>query len=137
MVIESSIGDEPGEGERLTVLIVDDDARVRHGLRALIECDPEVAISGVTCNCSEALHYGLALKPSVVLFDLNSPQADADLDILRQLATERPVVVLSLRHNLQQAALDAGAAAFLETGATPDQLLNAIHAAVGSHRAHA
>lgn len=118
------------------VLIADDDPRVRHALRALIESADGALVVGEACSTDELLEYDRTLEPGVILLDLILSPKDEHLDLLRLLGQEgRSVVAISVRGGMRQAALDAGACAFVEKGATPDVVLQALQTAAAQQRA--
>jgi DNA-binding NarL/FixJ family response regulator len=128
--------DVTGHGRNaVRVLIADDDARVRQALRALIESDPSIVVAGEACSTREVLEFDQTLHPSVILLDLILPNPEDGLSVLRRLAEiRRPVVAISLRSSLRDAALAAGACAFVEKGSSPDVLLSALHEALEAGR---
>lgn len=109
------------------VLVVDDDARVRHALRALIRSSSGISVAGEASSARDAILADEELDPDVVVLDLLLPSAPEGLDVLECLVGRgREVIALSIRVELRQAALQAGAAAFLEKGVGPDVLLDAL-----------
>ena len=71
------------------------------------------------------------LSPDVVLLDVLLPSAVDGFELLSHLAAKgKPVVALSIRDVLRLAALDAGAAAFVEKCAGPDVLLETLREVV-------
>ena len=114
-----------------TVLVVDDDARVRRALRTLIESSPDLTVAGQAATATQTLELDLQLAPDIVLLDLLLPAAPNGMDALRELIRRgRPVVTISISGGLRAAALGAGADVFLEKGAREmDRLLDTIRAA--------
>jgi len=109
------------------VLVVDDDARVRLALCALLTSCHGLSVAGHASSGPDALRADEQLGPDVVLLDLLLPSAQEGLDVLRRLVGRgREVVALSIRVQLRRAALDAGAAAFVEKGVSPDVLLEVL-----------
>ena len=109
------------------VLVVDDDVRVRHGLRALLASSHGLSMAGEASSAAQALWADEELVPDVVLLDLLLPSVQDGMDLLRHLVGRgREVVALTIRVQLRQAALDAGAAAFVEKGVSPDVLLEVL-----------
>lgn len=107
--------------------MVDDDARVRHALRALITSSEGLSLAGEASSASAALRADEDLVPDVVLLDLLLPCASDGLAVVDALvARGREVVALTIRVELRTAALEAGAAAFLEKGVTPEALLDVL-----------
>ena len=114
-------------GTSAKVLVVDNDARVRAALCALIGSSPGLSVVGEASSRSAAYAAMEALRPDVVVLDILLPSAADGLDVLKDLAaTGRPVVALSIRDGLRAAALEAGAVAFVEKYAGPDALLETL-----------
>jgi DNA-binding NarL/FixJ family response regulator len=111
------------------VLLVDDHAIVRSGLRRLFAALPEVQISEAA-NGREALAMVRADRPALIVLDLNLPGLGG-LELLRRLLAEHSqarVVVLSMHAEALYAtrALHAGAAGYLSKNASPEELLEAV-----------
>jgi DNA-binding NarL/FixJ family response regulator len=103
----------------ITVLIADDHAVVRDGLRLLLENQPDIQVIGEVADGREAVDAALRLKPDVVLMDLAMPHlngADATAQILEKQESTR-VVMLSMHSTAEHVfrALQAGALGFLRT----------------------
>ena len=71
------------------VLIVDDHAVVRAGLRALLEIEPDIKIVGEAADGVEAVHLALTLQPDVVLMDLVMPKQDG-ISAIREIRSKNP-----------------------------------------------
>ena len=114
-------------GTSVEILVVDNDARVRAALCALIASSPGLSVAGQASSGSGACEADEALHPDVVVLDLLLPSAEDGLDVLRRLAASgRAVVALSVRDGLRAEALAAGAVAFVEKYAGPDPLLETL-----------
>jgi DNA-binding NarL/FixJ family response regulator len=117
--------------QSLRVLIAEDHALVRAGLRALLSQDPEIEIVGEADNGRDAVRAAGELKPQVVLMDLTMPGMngmEAILDIKRRYSEVR-VLVLTL-HKTEEfviASLRAGADGYILKEATPGELRLAVH----------
>jgi DNA-binding NarL/FixJ family response regulator len=111
------------------ILIADHDARVRRGLRALIEAQPGWTVVGEAATTLEVLQLDTALYPDVIVLDLGLPDVRDGLALTRTLAGERhrPVLAISVRGGLRAAALAAGAQVFVEAGVDTDTLVLALH----------
>ena len=113
----------------MKVLLVDDHAIVRSGLRRLLGVLPAVQIIEAA-NGREALALARTDRPSLIMLDLNMPGLGG-LELLRRLMTEHPsvhVLVLSMHAEALYAAraLRAGASGYLSKNASPEELLEAV-----------
>ena len=113
----------------MKVLLVDDHAIVRAGLRRLFGALPGVQISEAATGC-EALALVRGEPPTVIVLDLNMPGLGG-LELLRRVLVEHPkahVLVLSMYAEALYAtrALRAGAAGYLSKNASPEELLEAV-----------
>jgi len=110
------------------VLLADDQAKVRSALRLVLEQQPGVSILGEAVDATGLLDWVRAVCPDVVLLDWELPglKADSLLPTLRQLCPHLKVIALSGRPEARQAALAAGADAFVSKGDPPEQLLAAV-----------
>ena len=114
----------------LRVLIVGGDGRVRRGLRALLEAQPDIVVIGEATTAAQAEQCYAALRPSVVLLDLMLPTLDDGLAAVRFLAAhKRPCVAISWHAGLREIALEMGASDFVEKGGSPEMVLAALRGA--------
>ena len=116
-----------------TVLLVDDHAVVREGLRTFLNLQDGIDIVGEAADGHEAVREALRLDPDVVLMDLVMPELDG-VGAMRRLRDEAPrsrVIVLTsfLDEERLLPAIQAGAAGYLLKNAQPSELARAIHAA--------
>jgi CheY-like chemotaxis protein len=128
-------------GAPAQILVVDDDARVRAAVCALIESSG-LPVAGEASSGTGAYQAIEALDPDIVVLDLLLPSAEDGLDVLlpsaedglevlrRLVASGRPVVALSIREGLRAQAIAAGAVAFVAKYAGPDALLETLHEVV-------
>jgi two-component system invasion response regulator UvrY len=119
------------------LLLVDDHAIVRAGLRRLFAVLPGVQISEAATG-REALALVRAERPALIILDLNLPGLGG-LELLRRLLTAHPearLVVLSMHAEPFYAmrALRAGAVGYLSKNASPEELLEAVRRVVGGGR---
>lgn len=114
----------------IRVLMVDDHAVVRVGMRMLMESDPEIEVVGEGQTGREAIDLARELQPDVIVMDVTMPQMDG-VEATRRIKQEMPhLAVLALTiHEGQDyffRMLDAGASGYVPKRAAPDDLLRAI-----------
>ncbi len=116
--------------ERIRVLIVDDHAVVRQGLRTFLELQPDLAVVGEAAGGTAALELAGRVRPHLILMDLVMPDGDGVTAIrkLRSALPQARILVLSsfLDDARVFAALQAGAAGYLPKDVQPDALADAI-----------
>jgi DNA-binding NarL/FixJ family response regulator len=116
--------------DRVRVLIVDDDALVRSGLRMMLAGADRIEVVGEAQDGSEVLAAVDAHFPDVVLMDLRMPKVDglAAMELIRRQPRRPEVLVLTTfdadEHVLR--ALRAGAAGFLVKDTPPTEIVKAI-----------
>lgn len=114
----------------ITVLIVDDHAVVRAGLRMLIDQDPGMKVTGVAGNRAEALDAAASTQPDVIILDIVLGDEDglSFLPELRQVARNARVLVLTgLRSSeSQRQAMRAGAMGVVLKDHAAEVLIKAI-----------
>ena len=115
---------------KIRVLLVDDDALVRAGLRLILSSSDEMEVVGEAADGVDAVTAAQAHRPDVVLMDIRMPEMDgiAATSALRRLATPPHVIVLTTfqadEHVLN--ALRAGADGFLLKDTAPTEIVNAV-----------
>jgi DNA-binding NarL/FixJ family response regulator len=110
------------------VLIADDRARSRSGMRALLDLQPEIVVVGEAEDGREAVRLVEELRPDVVLMDAKMPVLGG-LEATRRIKEQWPgvrVVVLTIHPGYRAEALAAGADAFLVKGCPARDLRKAI-----------
>ena len=116
----------------ITVVVADDQALLRGGVRIVLESEPDIAVVGEAADGRQALDLVRALRPAVLLLDVRMPVLDG-LGVLAALAGQPgPRVVVLTTFDLDEyvyAALRAGAAGFLLKDAEPAELLQAVRVA--------
>ncbi|GGK93817.1 response regulator [Deinococcus radiotolerans] len=123
------------------VLLVDDHAVVRQGLRLFLGLDPLIDVIGEAANGEEALQAAATLHPDVVIMDLMMPVMDG-ITATRTLKRQHPdTEVIALTSTLEEhkvnGAIEAGAISYMLKDASSDTLADAIHAAArGEVRLH-
>ena len=115
-----------------TVLLVDDQELVRHGLRMIVESTDDLAVVGEAGTGEEALVAVASLRPDVVVMDVRMPGMDG-IEATRRLTHEHPAsrVLILTTFDLDEYAfsgLRAGASGFLVKNAPRAELLAGIRA---------
>jgi DNA-binding NarL/FixJ family response regulator len=114
------------------VLICDDNESMRNVLRDVIGLRPSLRVIGLAIDGDEAIAEATRLQPDVILLDLAMPYRTGlgALPELVQVAPEARIIVLSslARASVGQAVIELGAALYLEKGASPDEINDAIEA---------
>lgn len=113
-----------------SVVIVEDEAMVRAGLRQLLDAEGDLNVVGEAADGHEAQEVVRALQPEVVVMDVRLPKMDG-IEATRQLTRLRrpPAVLLLTTFGSEQAMLEglrAGASGFFLKSARPEQLADAV-----------
>ena len=116
----------------IRILIVDDQALIRSGLRMILEAEPGLTVTGEASDGREALEVATRQRPDVVLMDIRMPTMDG-IDATRRLNAStldpKPRVLILTTFDLDEyvyAAIRAGASGFLLKDTPPDDLIHAI-----------
>jgi two-component system response regulator NreC len=115
------------------LLLVDDHAVVRSGLRMLLENERDVEIIGEAASAHEAIEAAMHLRPNVILMDIGLPDLSG-IDATREIKKRMPevsIVALTIHEDEEYffKMLEAGATGYVPKRAAPDELLTAIRAA--------
>ena len=117
----------------IRILIADDHAVVRAGLRALLGADPDLEVVGEAEDGDEALRLAETLQPDMVLLDITMPPENGIKTAQRLKEAHPELIVLFLTmhedEGLLHEALRAGAAGYVIKRAEESEILEAIHAA--------
>jgi len=128
-------------GEELTVLLVDDHALVRQGVRAFLETEPDIVVVAEAASGEEAVRLAAEHAPDVALMDLVMPGLDG-VEATRRLTRASPrtrVIMLTSYHEDEHIvpALRAGALSYLLKDVGPEDLVAAVrNAAAGEAVLH-
>jgi len=116
--------------ETIRILLVEDHAVVRAGLRALLPTEPGLEVVGEAADGLEAVQHARTLQPDVILLDLVMPRQDglAALPQIKQASPDSRIIVLTSFADDEKvfAAIKAGAVGYLLKDASPEELLQAI-----------
>jgi two-component system response regulator NreC len=117
----------------IRLLLVDDHAVVRSGLRMLLENERDAEILGEASSASEAIEAAMRLRPNVILMDIGLPDLSG-IDATREIKKRAPevsIVALTIHEDEEYffKMLEAGASGYVPKRAAPEELLTAIRAA--------
>jgi DNA-binding NarL/FixJ family response regulator len=122
----------PDRATPLRILLADDHVTVRHGLKLLIESQPDMKVIAEASDGKAAMQQATALKPDVIVMDISMPGMNG-LVATRALKQEQPrmIIVTLTRHGddaYLQELLRAGASGYVLKQSAPSELLQAIRA---------
>jgi len=114
-----------------SVLIADDQALVRVGLRKILESEPETSVVGEAGDGEDAVSEARRLRPDVVLMDIRMPVLDG-IEATRRIVAAQPgtrVLILTTfgLDTYVYDALRAGASGFMLKDAPPEEIAAAVH----------
>ena len=117
---------------KIRVLLADDHAIVRAGLRMILAAEPDMAIVGEAADGDSALRMTEETHPDVVVMDISMPGMNGldGVRYVKESVPETQVVVLTMHEDQRYffQALEAGASGYVIKGAPPIELLTAIRA---------
>jgi DNA-binding NarL/FixJ family response regulator len=118
--------------DKITIVVADDSAPFRDGMRAMLRRETDMAIAGEAATGAEAVRAAATLQPDVVLMDLQMPDGNG-IEATRAIVAAAPhirVLVLTMFEDDDSvfAALRAGARGYILKGADKGEVLRAIRA---------
>lgn len=119
-----------GAPKKITVLVCDDHALFREGVKTILSTQPDIEVIGEAADGKEAVEEAIRLNPNVVLMDISMPVLKG-FDAVRRIRKVRPdakVLILTVYddEDLVARCLDAGAAGYVLKDSPPLQLVYAI-----------
>ena len=122
----------------IRVLVVDDHAVVRTGLRRVLDAEPDIETVGEAANAERAVFEAIELKPDVVLMDVVMPGKsgiDAIPAVLQSVPAAK-VLILSMQDDPRylREAFDAGAAGYVLKEAADTEVVDAVRAVAAGER---
>ncbi len=122
-----------GDEQKIRVLIVDDVAETRENIRKLLQFESDLEVVGAANSGRTGIDAAKALRPDVVLMDINMPDMDGitATELIRQHNPSTQIVILSVQGdpNYMRRAMLAGARDFLTKPPAVDELTSAIRRA--------
>ena len=121
------------ENGKIKLLIADDHAILRHGLRRILDAEPDMTVIGEASTGTDAVKKAKQLKPDVVIMDISMPDQDG-IESMRQIVKSVGTRVLILSVHLEQhvisEAVSAGAAGYLAKDSLDHELVSAVRSVV-------
>jgi two-component system response regulator NreC len=118
---------------KIKILIADDHAILRQGLKRILDAEPDMTVIGEAGTGTEAVKRTRQLKPDVVIMDISMPEQDG-IESLRQIVktVSSRVVILSvhLEHQVISEAVGAGASGYLAKDSLDTELVSAVRTVV-------
>jgi Response regulator containing a CheY-like receiver domain and an HTH DNA-binding domain len=116
----------------VSILLVDDDALIRAGLRAILTSDQRLSIIAEAENGVRAIELAKRMNPAVILMDIRMPQLDG-LSAMEAILQGNPVAKVLILTTFGEEeyidrAMTGGAAGFMLKSSGPEELLSAVHA---------
>ena len=119
--------------ERIRVLVVDDHAVVRRGLRGFLELQDDIEVIGEAADGAEAIARSAELRPDVILMDVLMPTLDGIAATAAIKRAQPDVEIVALTSFIEEArvvaALEAGATGYLLKDASDREVADAVRAA--------
>lgn len=122
----------------IKVMVADDHAIVRRGLRQILAETSDIVVGGEAANAGDVRRLAREQRWDVIILDINMP-GGSGIELLEDIRRERPeqaVLILTVYSEEQYAirALRAGAAGFLTKDTAPDRLVDAVRKVAGGGR---
>ncbi len=116
--------------DKIQILIVDDNAPLREGLRTLLQSTPDIDVIGEAATGAEAVEQAAHLQPDVILMDIKMPDLNG-IEATRRIVNTSPHISILIMTMFEDddsvfAALRAGARGYLLKGALKAEILRAI-----------
>ena len=122
----------------IRILLADDHAVVRDGLRFLLEAQPDFTVVGDAPNGREAVHRAMQLRPDVAIMDISMPEMNGTEATrqIRRICPGTQVIILSMHATAEHIfqSLQAGARGYLLKESAGAEVVAAVRAVHGGHR---
>jgi DNA-binding NarL/FixJ family response regulator len=118
------------------ILIVDDNSSFRHGMRALLDIQPDMEVVGEAPNGNAAMELVEELRPDLILLDAQMPGMTgvAVTQRIKRLLPQTEIILLTMYIDYRSKAIEAGADAFITKGLPPEHMLSLIRGLANKNR---
>jgi two-component system response regulator NreC len=119
--------------EKIKLLIADDHAILRQGLRRILEAEPDMSVVGEAATGIDAVKRARQLKPDVVIMDISMPEQDgieSMRQIVKTLSSRVLILTVHTEHHVISEAVSAGAAGYLAKDSLDHELVSAVRTVV-------
>jgi DNA-binding NarL/FixJ family response regulator len=115
----------------ITVLVVDDEERIRRFARLLLESDSKCSVIGEAANGRAAASMAKELSPDVIVMDISMPEMNG-LEAARNILRERPATRIIMTTAMgtepyRRVSLSLGAAGFVDKSCLDSELIELVH----------
>ena len=115
---------------KIKVLIADDHALMRQGLKQILELEEDIEVIGLAVNGEEALKMDQQLKPDVILLDINMPKMNGIQALwrLKDMGTDSKIIILTIHDDKEYLfeTINIGASGYVLKDAEASSLVKAI-----------
>src|SRR3990172_11678178 len=115
--------------EKIKLLVADDNAIMRQGLRRILEAESDMSVIGEAATGTDAVRKAKQLKPDVVIMDISMPEQDgieSMRQIVKSLSSRVLILTVHLEHHVISEAVSAGAAGYLAKDSLDHELVAAV-----------
>ena len=119
--------------EKIKLLIADDHAILRQGLRRILEAEPDMSVIGEAATGIDAVKRARQLKPDVVIMDISMPDQDgieSMRQIVKTLSSRVLILTVHTEHHVISEAVSAGASGYLAKDSLDSELISAVRTVV-------
>ena len=129
--------DDPVQGKVLRILLADDHAMVRQGLRSILDAYRDISVVGEAADGEQAVEMAGLLDPDVIVMDVNMAKLDG-IEATRRVKAKWPEILVvglsvSTRAQVESLLLEAGASCYVSKESAGEHLYGAIVTAVQQH----
>jgi pilus assembly protein CpaE len=127
-----------GDGDMITILLVDDIAETRESVKKLLAFEPDFKVIGSVGSGHDGIAMAKELRPNIIIMDINMPDMDGiqATAAITQAVPTAAVIMMSVNTDLDymRRAMLAGARNFLSKPVDPDELYNTIRSVYNEHK---